>query len=143
MNTGLLTVIVVMAAGTTFGLWRRRSSGRFRAAPAFAFSADDLGGALGERATLVQFSSAFCAPCRGTRQTLERVAGMVSGVSYREIDAEQHLDLTRELHILRTPTVLILDASGAVKHRAAGQPRFADVIAALGQVIPEDLQQTA
>ncbi|MFJ9541182.1 TlpA family protein disulfide reductase [Streptomyces sp. NPDC101225] len=94
-----------------------------------------LGGELGERATLVQFSSAFCAPCRATRRVLEEVAGLVRGVTHVEIDAEAHLDLVRALGILRTPTVLVLDARGRVVRRATGQPRKADVIAALGEAV--------
>ena len=52
---------------------------------------------LGERATLLQFSSAFCAPCRATRRTLAEVAAMVPGVTHVEVDAEHHLDLVRRL----------------------------------------------
>ncbi|WP_246053717.1 thioredoxin family protein [Actinocorallia herbida] len=88
---------------------------------------------LGERATLLQFSSAFCAPCRATRRVLEEVAGMVDGVRHIEIDAEDHLDLVRELGVLKTPTVFVLDGAGAIVQRASGQPRKADVIAALGR----------
>lgn len=95
-------------------------------------TADEIGGPLGERATLVQFSSAFCAPCRATRRTLGEVAEMVDGVTHVEIDAEARLDLVRELAVLKTPTVLVLDGDGAVVRRAAGQPRKADVIAAIG-----------
>ncbi|MEU5531829.1 thioredoxin family protein [Streptomyces sp. NPDC020362] len=95
----------------------------------------ELGGDLGERATLVQFSSAFCAPCRATRRVLAEVARMVPGVTHVEIDAEARLDLVRELGILKTPTVLVLDADGRVVRRAAGQPRKADVIAALGEAV--------
>ncbi|MEW2134149.1 thioredoxin family protein [Streptomyces sp. NPDC005435] len=95
----------------------------------------DLSGELGERATLVQFSSAFCAPCRATRRTLNEVAAMVPGVMCVDIDAEAHLSLVRALGIVRTPTVLVLDATGRVVRRAAGQPRRADVIAALGEVL--------
>jgi thiol-disulfide isomerase/thioredoxin len=95
----------------------------------------ELGGPLGERATLVQFSSAFCAPCRATRRILGEVAGMVPGVTHVEIDAEEHLGLVRELGILKTPTVLVLDADGRVVRRATGQPRKADVIAALGEAV--------
>ncbi len=95
----------------------------------------ELGEDLGERATLVQFSSAFCAPCRATRRVLGEIAGMVPGVTHVEIDAEDHLDLVRELDILKTPTVLVLDADGRVVRRATGQPRKADVIAALGEAV--------
>ncbi|MER5281080.1 thioredoxin family protein [Streptomyces sp. NPDC002809] len=94
--------------------------------------AAQLGVELGKRATLVQFSSAFCQPCRATRRTLTEVAGMVDGVAHVEIDAEAHLTLVRALGISRTPTVLVLDASGLVVRRAVGQPRTADVVAALG-----------
>ena len=94
-----------------------------------------IGGPLGERATLVQFSSAFCAPCRATRRILADVAGMTSGVEYVEIDAESRLDLVRRLNVLRTPTVFVLDAGGGVVRRASGQPRKADVIAAIGDAV--------
>ncbi|GEJ98849.1 thiol reductase thioredoxin [Streptomyces sp. 1-11] len=97
--------------------------------------AAELGGELGSRATLVQFSTAFCAPCRATRRVLGEVAGMVPGVAHVEIDAEARLDLVRELGIVRTPTVLVLDAGGRVVRQAAGQPRRADVIAALGKAL--------
>jgi thiol-disulfide isomerase/thioredoxin len=95
----------------------------------------DLGGPLGQRATLVQFSTAFCAPCRPIRQILGQVAGMADGVSYVEVDAAERLDLVRRLRINSTPTVLVLGPDGAVAKRAVGAPRKADVIAALGSVI--------
>ena len=85
----------------------------------------------GERATLLQFSSAFCAPCRATRRTLADVAGQVPGVSHVEVDAEAHLDLVRSLGILRTPTTLVLDERGREVTRASGAPKPAQVLAAL------------
>lgn len=94
----------------------------------------ELGGPLGSRATLLQFSSAFCAPCRATRRVLAEVAGMTNGVAHLEIDAESHLDLVRRLDVRRTPTVFVLGPDGSIAHRASGQPRKADVIAALGEV---------
>jgi thiol-disulfide isomerase/thioredoxin len=100
--------------------------------PAGALTPADLGEPLGSRATLVQFSSAFCAPCRATRRILSDVAEMVDGVTHVEIDAEAHLDLVRELGIRRTPTVLVLGRRGEIIRRGSGQPRKADVIAALG-----------
>jgi thiol-disulfide isomerase/thioredoxin len=94
----------------------------------------DLGQPLGTRATLVQFSSAFCAPCRATRQILAEVAGMTTGVAHVEIDAESHLELVRRLDVRRTPTVFVLGPDGRIARRASGQPRKADLIAALGEV---------
>ncbi|WP_374116039.1 thioredoxin family protein [Streptomyces sp. CoH27] len=117
---------------------RLRRIGRVRVRgqdDAVRLGAVELGGELGERATLVQFSSAFCAPCRATRRVLGEVAALVPGVAHVEIDAEAHLDLVRALEILKTPTVLVLDATGRVVRRAAGQPRKADVIAALGEAV--------
>ena len=95
----------------------------------------DLGQPLGERATLLQFSSAFCPPCRATRVVLGDVAAMVPGVVHVEVDAESHLDLVRQLDVTRTPTVLVLDSAGRIRTRATGAPRRADVIAALGEVV--------
>ncbi|MFF0744723.1 TlpA family protein disulfide reductase [Streptomyces sp. NPDC004111] len=97
--------------------------------------AAELGAGLGRRATLVQFSSAFCQPCRATRRTLAEVAAMIEGVAHVEVDAEDHLALVRELEIERTPTVLVLDAEGRIVRRATGQPRRVDVIAALGHAV--------
>ncbi|MFC8536119.1 TlpA family protein disulfide reductase [Streptomyces sp. NPDC057249] len=97
--------------------------------------AAQLGAELGERATLVQFSTAFCQPCRATRRTLAEVAGMVQGVAHVEIDAEARLALVRALGINRTPTVLVLDAGGRIVRRAEGQPRTVDVVAALGRAM--------
>src|SRR5690242_8406284 len=41
--------------------------------------------ARGERASLLQFSSAFCAPCRTTRRVLASVADAVPGVAHVEV----------------------------------------------------------
>ena len=99
------------------------------------FDAGDLGAPLGPRATLVQFSTVFCQPCRATRRILDEVAAMVEGVAYVDIDAEAHLDLVRRLDVRRTPTIFLLDAAGRAVMRATGQPRKADVVAALGEIV--------
>jgi thiol-disulfide isomerase/thioredoxin len=147
----LVVLVVVLLAATAFGLWRRRQDGRIRGvdpvrgADGHAEAHDDgrerlspidLGAELGARATLVQFSTAFCAPCRATRRVLGEVAEQVDGVAHVEIDAEGHLDLVRRLDVRRTPTVFVLDSTGAVVRRAVGQPRTADVVAALGEAVP-------
>jgi thiol-disulfide isomerase/thioredoxin len=137
---GLVALLVALAAASALGLWLRGSGHRLGRAGRTAVDVPrlgraDLGADLGERATLVQFSSAFCQPCRATRRILEDVSRDVSGVAHVEIDAESHLELVRRLDVRRTPTVLVLDAQGHVVRRASGQPRRADVIAALGEAV--------
>ncbi|MEV4562057.1 thioredoxin family protein [Kitasatospora sp. NPDC049285] len=133
--TGLIVCLAVLAAAGVFGVVRMARDGRLRVRGGVRLTGAELGAELGERATLVQFSTSFCQPCRATRRTLAEVAAMVPGVAHVEVDAESRLELVRRLDILRTPTVLVLDASGRVVRRAAGQPRRADVIAALGEAV--------
>ena len=145
MNQGTWVLVAALLLATGFGLWRAARDGRFRgthriaAAEAPARSdeptvLDGLGHDLGERATLLQFSSAFCAPCRATRRVLGEVAGIVPGVAHVEVDAEQHLDLVRRLGIVRTPTTLVLDAQGREVSRASGAPTRDTVLATLGNL---------
>jgi thiol-disulfide isomerase/thioredoxin len=144
---GLIALAAALLVATVLGVALRRRAGRFRSssrgtvgtanrAEAGALTGADLGSSLGAHATLVQFSTAFCAPCRPTRQILAQVAAMVDGVTHVEIDAASRLDLVRRLRINSTPTILVLGPDGAIVRRAVGLPRKADVIAALGPVIP-------
>jgi thiol-disulfide isomerase/thioredoxin len=91
--------------------------------------------ALGARATLLQFSSAFCAPCRSTRVVLAGIAEGHPGVAHVEVDAEHNLDLVRRLGISRTPTTIVLDPQGRELARATGAPRKGDVLTALSAVV--------
>lgn len=129
----ILGVAVVVAVG--FGLFRRATDGRFETDPVsetWGHVRDAMPEeSLGERATLVQFSSAFCAPCRTTRVVLADVADREDGVRHLEIDAEKHLDLVRALDVRRTPTTLVLDSRGHEVARAAGAPQRGQVLAAL------------
>ena len=149
--TGIVILAVALVAATAFGLYRAATDGRFsgtrdvrgaqglEASDASAatsadadaadsvndeptLGADELGEPLGERATLVQFSSSFCAPCRVARRVLGEVAGEEDGVRHIEIDAESHLELVRSVGVMRTPTTLVLDAAGREVARASGAP---------------------
>jgi thiol-disulfide isomerase/thioredoxin len=158
VSSGAYVLLAAVTLAVAFGIYRAVTDGRFRGthrvrgaassetapvearieapsdAPARAVSVLDgtpWSGALGERATFVQFSSAFCAPCRATRRVLEDVVAGTPGVSHVEIDAEHHLELVRRLGVLRTPTTLVLDGAGAEVTRASGAPTKAQVQAAL------------
>ncbi|MET0839280.1 MAG: thioredoxin family protein [Marmoricola sp.] len=145
----MLIAAVVAALG--FGVYRAIVDGRFSgthrvrggavaaaAAPTSVLEGADLEHELGERATLLQFSSAFCAPCRATRRVLADIADAVPGLVHVEVDAEHHLELVRRLGVLRTPTTLVLDARGVEVTRAAGAPRKEQVLAALAQAVDSE-----
>ena len=149
MSPGAWIAIAAVALAVAFGSYRALTDGRFRGTHRVRDVNDVQGepvvetpwthvaaalpeATLGAQATLLQFSSAFCAPCRVTRRTLTEVADVVPGVEHLEVDAEHHLDLARALGIMRTPTTLVLDATGREVTRAVGAPRKEQVIAALG-----------
>ena len=114
----------------------RGATGAAEEPPASALAGSPWEGELGDRATLLQFSSAFCAPCRSTRRILGDIADQVAGVTHIEVDAEHHLDVVRRLGILRTPTTLVLDARGHEVVRASGAPTKAQVYDALASALP-------
>lgn len=147
---GLLVVAVALVGAAGFGLWRRRVDGRLRPVageraqgivpsheapdPRHVLTAAELGQALGRTATFVSFSTAFCQPCRANRQVLGHLAAATDAVAHVEIDAESRLDLVRRLGVSRTPTTLVLDGSGTIRHRATGVLHLADARAAVGEL---------
>ncbi len=154
VDEGAWTLVVALFLASAFGGWRAVRDGRFRGTrelpglgagasvevarpdrPVSVLAAADVEHELGERGTLLQFSSAFCAPCRTTRRVLTEVAGLVPGVTHVEVDAEHHLDLVRRLGITRTPTTLILDSEGREVSRASGAPKRDEVLAALARTL--------
>ena len=154
MSTGAVVLVVAVVAALAFGGYRALTDGRFRGTRQVTGSdqgADDVAepleqslladtewaGQLGERATLLQFSSAFCAPCRATRRVLEDVSGVTPGVAHLEVDAERHLDVVRRLGILRTPTTIVLDARGHEVTRASGAPTKQQVLTAIASAVPD------
>jgi thiol-disulfide isomerase/thioredoxin len=142
-SVGLWAVLAVLVAGLAIGLWWRTTNGRLRdvARPAAAPADEridpallaELGVAPG-KATLLQFSSAFCAPCRAVRRVSSDVAGIVPGVQHVEVDAESHLDAVRALGVWRTPTLFVLEADGRIARRATGVPAKAHLVAALAEL---------
>ena len=131
-----LPILFVLGAATGYGLWYQKSRGKIqdKATSSKALTASVIGGELGSRATLVQFSSAFCTPCRATRTLLENVVADLSDVRHVEIDAETNLELVRKLDIRSTPTTIILNSSGVEVGRAVGAPKRDQVFAALAAI---------
>ena len=133
----LLPLLAVLAAASVFGIWFRRTRGEFRRKKTVdgpRLTPDQIGIARGERVTMVQFSSAFCSPCRATRVLLEQMVQTMPDVEYVHIDAESHLELVRQLNILSTPTTLFLNRDGTEVGRAMGTPKRSQVLTAVAAV---------
>jgi thiol-disulfide isomerase/thioredoxin len=136
---GIVSVTAALVVATVVGLALRRRNGRFEdsAMPQMDPVLQGLGVTPGPDVTLLQFSSAFCGPCRTTRALCADVARTVPGVRHLEVDAESHLDAVRALDIWRTPTVLVIDRDGAVVSRASGAPSRAQLLGVVGAVLPQ------
>ncbi len=137
---GLIACLVVLAGATAFGVARRRRDGRLSAPGSAATDGGprlgpaELGEPLGPQATLLQFSSEFCAPCRATRRVLAEVASGAEGVRHVEVDAGERMDLVRLLDVRRTPTVFVLGPGGQIARRGSGLMNKADVLDALDEI---------
>lgn len=138
-------VLGATAIATALGLVWRARTGRVRTA--VAGSADgalaevaSAHGRLGDRATLLQFSTAFCAPCRATSRALGDLADRREGIAHVEVDLTDRADVARRLNILQTPTTFVLDPSGRARARIGGAPRMGEVVALLESLEEPDVR---
>ncbi|MFB7250434.1 thioredoxin family protein [Microbacterium sp. NPDC056234] len=110
----VLSVIIGVALRLADG--RRRGGGHLR------FDPVDASGALGPRATLVQFSTEMCARCPQVRRMLHTVASQEDDLAHVEVDLTHRPDLSSRYRILQTPTTFVVDGTGAVRARFNGVP---------------------
>jgi thiol-disulfide isomerase/thioredoxin len=131
----LLPIVIVLAIATAFGFWHNRSRGKVVVkSDKGLITSEMIGADLGSRATLLQFSSAFCGPCRATRLLIEDVTAEMADVAHVEVDAEANLELVRKLDIRSTPTTLFLDSTGHEVGRAMGAPKRDQVLNAIAAI---------
>lgn len=133
-----LIAILIFAIASGYGLWYRKSRGKVKRSSrgdSGALTSAVIGQELGARASLLQFSSAFCTPCRATRVLITDVIQGLEGVAHIDIDAESHLELVRKLDIRSTPTTLFLDRNGIEKGRAIGAPKRAQLLEAIDALL--------
>lgn len=93
---------------------------------------------LGTRATVVQLSSAFCAPCRAARSVAARVADTADGVAHVDLDVAGHEVLAEALDVRTTPVLLVLDGTGRTVARTDAVPRLAWLRAAVEVAVAGD-----
>lgn len=81
--------------------------------------------------TLVQVSTAFCAPCRHARSVLDRLAARTAGLSHVELDVTDRPEVAASLGVVRTPTTVAFAPDGTELLRVGGVPRGDTLIDAL------------
>ena len=149
----VVLVVVVLGLAVALGYFWRSRNGRFTAVdPAVLaaagadpahdetaggrLTAAEIGVPLGDRATFLQLSSEVCAPCRRTHAVLSTIVGERHDVSHVDLDVAEHLDLVRRFDVMRTPTILLLDGSGAVVGRMSGATDRRQALDALDAACP-------
>jgi thiol-disulfide isomerase/thioredoxin len=125
---GASVVVAALVVTALAAWWLPTRDGAVRTGGGGAVSASGVFERLGVRAadadlTVVQFSTAFCAPCRATKARLEQLRTTRPGLAVVHVDAESHLDEVRELDVRRTPTLFYLDREGRLVGRSSGAPR--------------------
>ena len=127
---GLTVLLAALMATAVAAWWLRARSGSVR--PVGAGKETGVASTVFDRLgvnpaeadlTVVQFSTAFCGPCRSTKARLEHLRATRPGLAYVHVDAESHLDEVRELDVRRTPTLFYLDREGRLIGRSSGAPR--------------------
>jgi thiol-disulfide isomerase/thioredoxin len=141
MTSGLIALVAALLVATVAGAVMRQRGGKVHEASSTEATSTEaltpavLGADLGERATLVQFSTEFCAYCGPTREALGEIASSADGVRVVEIDAAERMDLTKRLRVFTTPTVLVLDPGGTIAARSSGRPRKTELAQTVQRVL--------
>ena len=125
---GIGTPAAALVATALAAWWLRTRSGTVRVVTEGAGEVSTAFERLGVRPgeadlTVVQFSTAFCGPCRATKARLRQLQESRPGLAVVQVDAESHLEEVRELDVRRTPTLFYLDRAGALIGRSSGAPR--------------------
>jgi thiol-disulfide isomerase/thioredoxin len=125
---GVVVLVAALAATGVLAWWMRARSGAVRTGGEEVVAVPDALVRLGVRPgdadlTVVQFSTAFCGPCRATKARLQQLQATRPDLAVVHVDAESHLDEVRELDVRRTPTLFYVGRDGALLGRSSGAPR--------------------
>ncbi|MBN9178297.1 MAG: thioredoxin family protein [Microbacterium sp.] len=136
----ILVLAALLAVTVGVGLFMRWQQNRPRHLdPSEVVEPERLGAdALGEHATLLQFSTEMCSRCSGVHRTLGAIAEERAGVLHLDIDLTHRPDIAKHFHVLQTPTTLILDRDGVIQTRFGGTPSRSAVELELDRVSGRD-----
>ena len=128
----VIVVLGLVAFATALGLLWKSQQGRVRRTTSTIELPDGV--TLGGRATLLQFSTEVCSPCRATHTVLDSLARESDDVTHVDVDLTHRPDVAARFNILQTPTTLILDRDGVIRARIGGAVRRETVLAELNRI---------
>jgi thiol-disulfide isomerase/thioredoxin len=126
-DLAILAVLILLVGATSW--WWRARDGHVRRAHGHVV--DGLRGDLGVPPggwLLLLFTAPSCTPCVAARQVLDQLAGGRPDVQVASVDVGERLDLARAHHVMRAPTVLVVDEAGDVVARVSGVPQRAELL---------------
>lgn len=89
---------------------------------------------LGKNVTLLQFSSAFCSPCKATAQIISHLVQGMDDAVFIQVASEENLKLVEKFDIKSTPTVIFFNRDGIEVGRAVGIPTKEQVLISINAV---------
>jgi thiol-disulfide isomerase/thioredoxin len=128
--------ILVLLLTSAFGIYWRKNQGKMKQTTQLHnfVSQDEIGVALGSRVTIMQFSSAFCSPCKATAAIITNLVKDMDDVRFVQIKSEENLKLVEKYDIKSTPTVIFFNGHGMEVGRAMGTPTSQQVLASIAAV---------
>jgi thiol-disulfide isomerase/thioredoxin len=126
----------VLLIASVFGFYWRSQQGKLKAPAQIHnfISSDEIGIELGSRVTIIQFSSAFCSPCKATAQIISTLIRDMDDVKFVQIKSEENLKLVEKFDIKSTPTVIFFNSHAMEVGRAVGIPTNQQVLASIAAV---------
>ncbi len=127
-------VLVVIGVVYLAGRWYQRRDGEVRAGDG-AFDRAQLEEVgldpAGAEALALLLGSPTCAPCRTVKAVLAEVEQERPGLRWVYADAADHLELASDHHVMRVPTLFVLDTRGRILARTSGVPGKRDLLRVL------------
>lgn len=130
----VLLVAAVVAVTIAAGWWWERRDGRVRGGTGgftrAQLAAVGLAPARRDPVALL-LGSPTCAPCVTVKHVLAQVEQVRPGFRWVDVDAADHLDLADAHHVMRVPTLFVIDPDGRILARTSGVPAVQDLVAVI------------
>lgn len=143
MQTASVLIGLVVLSAVLGLVWRARTGRIQRSLHTGAVSENRISipdaPSFGSRATLLQFSTQVCTPCKTTHTLLSGLAAELDdgtgAIVHVDIDVTSRPEIANRFNLLQSPTIFILDGNGELHARIGGAPKATDVRTELERIL--------